>query len=213
PFVLAALLLAFTSVITPARAQAPDPRTQSVLSPGQTAVSGFSGAVLAADSLAPGVDPIDKTVIDLNGASVRVFDLSTLGGTAGGQIVNPPVTFEVKAKDIGQVFGLAFDDGSATAGIPSLYAAATSAFGIQIVGPRPDAEGKPIRLKTGAPGARFMDGQFGPLPGAGPGTIWKIDGTTGKPSILANTDLNGTANSGPGIGGLAYDPKSRSLYA
>ena len=213
-FVLVALLLACASVVTPARAQATDPPTASgALNPGHTAVSGFSGAVLSADSLAPGVDPIDKTVIDVNGASLRVFDLSTLGAPLAGQIINPPVTFDVKAKDIGQVFGLALDDGTRAGSTPNLYAGATSTFGIQIVGSQPDSEGKPIRLKIGAPGARFMDGQFGSLPGGGPGTIWKIDGTTGRPSVFASTDLNRTENSGPGLGGLAYDPKTRSLYA
>ncbi len=184
------------------------------IGPGDTAVSGFSGTVLSADSLAPGVDPIDKTVIDVNGAALRVFDMTTVGGPPAGQTVAPPVKFEVPAKDIGQVFGLAFDDGKSNAtGIPNLYAAATSAYGLQIVGPKPDSEGKPVRLKSGAPDARFMDGQFGGLPGGSPGAIWKIDGSTGAVTLFADTAFSGVANSGPGLGGLAFDPQSRNIYA
>ena len=46
-----------------------------------------------------------------------------------------------------------------------------------------------------------------------PGAIWRIDGETGKPSFLADTGRGGQANSGPGIGGLAFDPASHTLYA
>ena len=184
------------------------------IGPSDTAVSGFSGTVLASPSLAGGVDPIDKTVIDLDGVALRVFDLSSLGGTPSGQTAQPPVKLEVKAKDIGQVFGLAFDDGKSNAsGVPYLYAAATSAYGLQIVAGAPDSEGAPVRLKSGAADARFMDGQFSGLPGGGPGSIWKIDGSTGAAALFASTAANGVANSGPGLGGLAFDPQSRSIYA
>src|SRR5262245_3604459 len=183
----------------------------AVITPGATAVSGLSGTVLAGESLSPGVHPINKTVIDVAGASLRIFDLAAIGAPPAGQVVIPSVKLELKAKDIGQVFALAFDEGSAGAP-PNLYALATSAFGIHIVAERPDADGKPVRLRAGAPGARFMEGQFGGVAGSGPGTIWKIDGTTGAVSVFANTAANGLANSGPGLGDIAYDPKSRSLY-
>ena len=184
----------------------------AVLSAGDTALSGFSGTVLSAESLPPGVNPIDKTVIDVDGPALQILDLSAIGGPAAGQIVAPPVKFSVPAKDIGQVFPLVFDNGVAGAP-PNLYAGATSAYGLQIVDTTPDSDGKPVRLKAGAPGARFMDGQFGGLAGATPGAIWKIDGTTGKASFLADTAFSGVLNSGPGLGGLAFDPKSRTLYA
>ncbi len=65
----------------------------------------------------------------------------------------------MKAKDIGQVFGLAFDDGKdSPTGTPGLYAGATSAFGVQIVGATPDEDGKPVRLKAGAAGANSWTG-------------------------------------------------------
>jgi hypothetical protein len=180
--------------------------------PGTVAVSGFSGSTLAGESLPPGVDPIDKTVIDVNGASLRIFDLTSLGQPPSGQLLNPPVTFEMKARDIGQVFPLVLDDGG-TGGAPALYADATPAFGIHIVSAQPDREGYPVRLKAGAPGARFMDGLFGGLAGATPGTIWKIDGVTGEGAIFADTGSGGAPNSGPGIGGLAFDPATRALFA
>ena len=141
---------------------------------------------------------------------MKVLDLSHIGGEAVGQLLPPTVKFAVPAKDIGQVFGIAFDEGTA-GGPPNIYAASTSAYGFNLVGAKPDAAGKPVRLKAGAPAAKFMEGQFGP--GATPGAIWKIDGTTGKASLFAETVDGGTANSGPALGDIAIDPKSNSLFA
>lgn len=47
-------------------------------------------------------------------------------------------------------------------------------------------------------------------PQGGPGSIWKIDGGTGAASLFANVMLGSTTNSGPALGGLAFDPNSRS---
>jgi hypothetical protein len=180
--------------------------------PGAVAVSGFSGSALSPESLPPVVNPIDRTFIDIEGPSLRIFDLSSLGGVPSGQVVRPPISLELKARDIGQVFGLSLDGGAARTP-PNLYSAATSAYGIHIVAGVQDSQGTPVRLRAGAPNARFMDGQFGSLPGGSPGTIWKVDGATGTVSAFADTTLNGVANSGPGLGNLTYDPNSRSLYA
>src|SRR6185437_13670914 len=128
------------------------------LAPGDTAMSGFSGATLSLESLPPGVAPIDKTVIDPAGSSVSILSLSTLGGVPQGRTIAPGVKLSIKAKDIGQVFPLAFDDGKD--GQPAnLYAGATSAYGLNIVSAKPDADGSPVRLKVGAPDAQFMPGQ------------------------------------------------------
>jgi hypothetical protein len=89
-------------------------------------------------------------------------------------------------------------------GTPGLYAAATSAFGLNIVGPDQDGDGQPDRLTAGAPGAAFMQGQFGPTPNGGAGAIWKIDAVTGALSFYADMQ-----NNGPGLGGLALDPLRR----
>ena len=182
----------------------------SPLGEGDVAVSGFSGAALAAQSVPAGIDPLTETVIDPSGPSLQIFDLSTLGGPTVGQVVGAPVKLTLPANAIGQVFALAFDNGTGS-GVPNLYAAATSAYGLQILG-APTANGVRARLKQGAPGATFMAGQFGSIPGASPGSIYKIDGTTGAVTLFADTAFSGVANSGAGIGGAAFDPVSHDLY-
>ncbi|MCB1383587.1 MAG: hypothetical protein KDJ73_11800 [Notoacmeibacter sp.] len=128
-------------------------------------------------------------------------------------MVFTPPPFEVKAGKVGQVFGLAFDDGRGIDGTapvgtaPNLYATATSFFGIQIVEPDADGDGRPERLRTGRPGAVFMEAQFG-ADDAGPGAIWKIDGTTGAVSLFARVP----ANSGPAFGNIAFDGRNRQLF-
>jgi len=198
-------------------AAAPLSAPQALTAPltvGDVAVTGFSGAKLATTTIPAGVDPLAETVIDPDGASLRIFDLSTLGGPTVGQVVTAPVKLAVPASQIGQVFGMVFDDGAGQngAGVPNLYVAATSAYGLQIVS-APAADGSVTRLAQGAPGAKFMAGQFGGLPGGSPGAIYKIDGSTGAVSLLADTAFSGVPNSGPGVGDLAFDPTSRNLYA
>lgn len=186
--------------------------TGSPLAPGDLGVSGFSGTVLSLESLPPGVAPVDKTVIDPDGAALTVYDVSNLGSALSGQLVSPPVKFKVPAKDIGQVYSLVFDLGADRLS-PALYAGATSAYGLNIVGAKLDDADKSIRLKQGEAGAKFMDGQFGAIDRGGPGAIWKIDGATGEAELFADTRAADTDNSGPALGGLAIDPASRSLYA
>ena len=186
---------------------------------GDIAVTGFAGAKLQLERLPPGVDPVAKTVIDPDGSTLQVLDGASLAGPLTGQKSLAPTRLEFKARDIGHVFGLAFDNSPVAAGAPSpspgpsLFAAATSAFGLHIVGPDKDGDGKPDRLEKGAPGAAFMEGQFGALPGGSPGSIWKIDRATGAASLFADVAAGGVKNSGPGIGALAFDPASRTLYA
>jgi hypothetical protein len=55
------------------------------------------------------------------------------------------------------VFAITLDDAPA----PNIYLGATSAFGLQIVIPDADGDGRPERVKTGQPGAAFMAGQWG----------------------------------------------------
>jgi uncharacterized repeat protein (TIGR01451 family) len=173
------------------------------LAPGDLAVSGFSGTI-------PG-ETADKTVIDPEGFSIKIFDVSNFGGAPQSQILAAPVKGGVKAKDIGQVAPLAFDDAQGGNAGTFLYAGSTSAYGLHIVATDPGPDGKPVRLKKGAPGAKFMDGLFGK--DGSPGAIWKIDLATGKAGLLADTAFSGVMNSGPGLGDIAYDPKSRSVYA
>ncbi len=207
--------VAFTTLVmsgsSPAQTVGEAPAAAAIRA-GDVAVTGFSGTALATDKLPPGVDPLDRTFIDLSGPSLRIFDASSLSGAPAGQLVNAPLRLDFPAKDIGQVFALAIDP-SDNGGPPRIFAAATSAFGLRIVGAGRAADGKPIRLKAGAPDASFMEGQFGSLSSDSPGAIYKIDGATGTATYLADTAFSGSLNSGPGIGGLAYDPASRTLYA
>jgi hypothetical protein len=174
-----------------------------IYSAGNAAVTGFSGA-LPPVQIAPGVDPNTKTFIDLNGPSLRIVDLQNMGGPMQAQLVRAPKLFTLPAVSIGQVFGVALDDASH----PNIYAAASSVYGLPIVAP--GADGQPEHIQAGAPKAVFMPGLWGPQ--GGPGSIWKIDGATGKVSLFADVTFNGKANSGAALGALAYDPDSKSLY-
>ena len=185
-----------------------------IIYPGSMAVTGFSGTVIRdpEEGLPPSVDPVDETFVDTTRATLRVFDVSRLGGRASGQLVFTPPPFEVTAGQIGQVFGITYDDGvrdGAPSGIANLYAGATSLHGVRIVTSDEDADGRPERQRHGAAGATFMDGQFGTENGGGPGTIWKIDGITGQVSKFADLDTN----SGPGIGDVTFDTIRRQFFA
>jgi len=174
-----------------------------VVALGNAAVTGFSGA-LPPIQIAPGIDPGVQTFIDGNGPSLRVIDLQHMNGPTNAQLVGAPKPFTFPAAQIGQVFGVAVDDNSQ----PDIYAAATSAYGLPIVAPGTD--GRPQHIRVGAPNAAFMPGLWGPQ--GGPGSIWKIDGATGAVSLFATVTTNGRANSGAALGGVAYDPDSKSLY-
>jgi hypothetical protein len=178
-------------------------QSSAVYVAGNAAVTGFAGA-LPPVQIAPGVDPNQQTFIDLNGPALRVVDLQHMGGPAQAQLVGAPKPFTFSAAQLGQVFAVALDDRSP----PNIYAAATSAYGLPIVAPGPD--GRPLHIAGGAPNASFMPGLWGPK--GGPGSIWKIDGATGAVTLLANVATNGRANSGAALGGLAYDPDSKSLF-
>ena len=190
-------------------------QSRNVVMPGHMAVTGFSGTYVprVEEGFPPAVDPLDETFIDPSRATLRIFDISDLGGPAAGQLVHVPKPFEVTAEQIGQVFGLAYDDGrgvdgSAPAGsTPNLYVTASSLHGIQIVKRDSDNDGRPERLHRSELGARFMDGQFGPN-NAGPGAIRKVDGVTGAVSLFARI----ATNSGGALGNIAFDGRSRQLF-
>lgn len=191
--VLAAAVAAAIAWVAPASAQ-----DASILRPGAVAVSGFSGAA----ANAPGS-------INPDGASMRIFDLSSLDAKAGGPAADMRPPFEVLASQVGQVFALTFDDGSlaeGASGVPSLYAASTSLQGIHIGTASPDGTVQPAR--RGAAGAVFVPGQFGTEAGGGPGAIWRINGLTGAVSKFAEI-----ADSGPGLADIAFDKAHRQFFA
>jgi len=189
-FLLTLLCLSALSAFTGA-ARAQD--AGAVLASGDAAVSGFSGTV----------DRGGKLFIDPDGAALKIFDLSG-HGAAQAQIVNAPVKLEIPARDIGQVFGIALDNASP----PNIYVTATAAYGLHIT--LPDASGAPQPAVNGGPGAAFMDGQFGP--GGNAGTVWRIDGRTGKVTLFATLRNNGADNGGAGLGNIVYDPAHFQLF-
>jgi hypothetical protein len=183
--------------------QASAQASRNVYAPGNAAVTGFSG-VLRPSEIAPGQAPEAQTFIDPDGPSLRVVDLRRMGGPPKAQLVGAPKPFTVSAKWVGQVFGVALDDRSPA----NIYVAATSAYGLSIVAPGPGARSQRVRIGTG--GAAFMPAQWGE--GGGPGSIWRIDGASGEVTLFANVASAGKANSGPALGGLAYDAATKSLF-
>jgi len=182
---------------------------EDVLLPGDVAVSSFAGVKLQTEALPPNVDPVTKTVIDPDGITLTIFNAANVPLSGAGTQLNLPMRLNFTARQLGHVFPLAYDMlPPDERGTPGLYAGATSAFGLNIVGPDGDEDGMPDRISAGAPGASFMEGQFGPSADGGAGAIWKIDQATGQLSLYAEIK-----NSGPGLGGLAFDPASRTFYA
>ncbi|KAB2885027.1 MAG: hypothetical protein F9K38_03225 [Pseudorhodoplanes sp.] len=186
-------LLAGVAVPAPAAAQ-------GVVSDGNAIVTGFSGMQLPA-LISPGTDPATQATIDLGAPAARAIDLQAPGAVPQAQVLTAAKPFAVSAGQVGQVFAVALDH----AAPPNIYLAATSVYGLPIVG----ANGQ--RLMQGAPGVQFMPGLFGPAPG-GPGSIWRIDGQSGEVRLFATVAFEGVPNGGPALGGLAFDAASRTLF-
>ena len=185
--------LAAVFAVQPAFAQQP------VITRGDAVVTGFSGTKTDKD-VPVDVHPLDRTFIDLDGASAQVFDLSTLGTAPRGQMSDVAAKLKIKAAETGQVFGVTIDD----AVQPNAYLTASSMFGLQII----DKNGE--RLVTGQADAKWMVGQFGPQ--ATPGAIYKIDGTSGAVSLFATLKYEGRDNAGPALGNITFDPATRQLF-
>ncbi|MGE0768178.1 MAG: hypothetical protein AB7L90_17105 [Hyphomicrobiaceae bacterium] len=201
------------SMIASASANAqvvPPPAEEGLVRRGDAVVTGFAATLPPGPDLPIDVHPLDRTTIDPESATVRIFDLTQLGGGPEGQLSDAPVRHVIKAKDVGHVFGIAFDgDGSEGSGPPNLYLTATSVHGLQLLAPGPD--GTLERVMTGRPGARWMPGLFGGTKG-GPGSIWKVDGRTGEITLFAELKNGDLENSGAGLGAIAFDPRARHLY-
>jgi hypothetical protein len=188
-----------------ARAQLAPPR----LNLGDAVVSGFSGVTTPdpAQPLPANKSAVDLTFINPDGPSARIIDIDRPGYVWDGRLFAAPKIFDVHAKDVGQVFGVALDDQAS----PNIYVAATSAFGLNIVSRGSD--GLPERRKKGGPGAGWMKGQFGLDLQGGPGAIYKVDGGSGAVTLFANVTLDGVPNPGTGLGSLAYDAAHKQLFA
>jgi hypothetical protein len=178
------------------------------LNPGNAVVTGFSGTMTpdAAQRRPANTSVVDLTFINPDGPSARVVDVGRPGYVWDGRLFAAPKTFDVLAKDVGQVFGVALDDQTP----PNIYLAATSAFGLNIV--RRGHDGQPERSRKGGPGVGWMKGQFGLDLQGGPGGIYRIDGRSGVATLFANVTLDGVPNPGPGLGNLAFDPAHKQLF-
>jgi hypothetical protein len=184
PVLAAFLLLAGAIGMAPAQAQAPQPDT-SLTGAAARLMPQFSG-VRPGPGTGNTADPAERFVIDTQAPVVW--------SVPGGGVEPRPL--RATAAQVGQVFGLARDN----AAVPNLYLAATSLFGLPVIG----ADG--TRLRAGQAGARFMPGLWGP--GGGPGSIWRYDTATGAVRLFATVPGNG----GAGLGGLAVDPLRGDLY-
>jgi hypothetical protein len=201
---LGATALAALLALSPVHAQA----ASDIFAPGKPIITGFPGVVIA-DEMPDGSDELDYTFIDLEGHSLAIQDLLP-DAPPEGQLIDTPTLFGVTAADVGLVYGVTFDNAPDTTGAdaPNIYVAATSAYGLYLV--NPDADGNPVRTRTGDPEAEFMSGQWG---GAGgdtgyPGSIWKIDGETGEVSLFTTIAVN----SGASLGDIAFDPDSQQFF-
>lgn len=174
---------------------------------GTAVVTTFSGTSHSDESVG-GEHPRDQTLLDPSGPVLRVLDLAGIDSAPRGQFVDLADKLKISAGDIGQVFAVVLA-APAPDTAPDIYAAASSLFGLQIV--KSTKDGKVMRLVQGAPDARWAPGQFGLENGGGPGTIWKIDGTTGAVTPFATIRSGASENAGPGLGALAFDPASRQL--
>ncbi len=178
-----------------------------IMMKGDAVVTGFSGIKPADAPLPPGASPLDEFFIDLDGPSAQILSLAAPGNAPSGELISTPPALQVYARQVGQVFATALDDGLG-AGVPNIYLGQTLAYGAHIVLPDNDGDGWPERLKTGAAGAQWMAGQFGSDPEGGPGAIYKVDGISGAVTLFATLP----GNSGAGIGDIVFDAETRQFF-
>jgi hypothetical protein len=175
--------------------------------------TGFSGTlalrpILPAEDRAAARGKPDYDFINPDGVVASLTDINGYGFAPNGAEVTRPARDRLYAREIGQVFGATSDDAAA----PNLYLTATSAYGLQITGPDRDGDLLPDRLQQGEPQAQWMIGQWGFDPLSGPGSVWKVDGLTGQVSLFATITTQGQANSGPGLGNIAFDATHQQLF-
>ncbi len=213
------LVLTTLLVSTPAFAQ--DPSNMSL---GNMAITKFSGVLDPMLPLPEGspLQMLDETFINLDGISAQINSVAHPGYVWDARIWPGQSLHDYKARDVGQVFGVALDDARTPDDkhlAPNIYLTATSAYGLQIVAPDSDGDGRPQRLHKGDKAASWMTGQWGTgdtkgQPGSkgGPGSIWKVDGVTGEVSLFANVQLANQDNAGAGLGNITYAPEVKQLF-
>jgi hypothetical protein len=156
------------------------------LQPGEAYLTRFSGVTAAPDAAGS-----QGFTIDLNGTVGSIIDVrAPREPPLGRHWIDEPQRLPVKAAEVGQVFGVALDDASP----PNIYLTSTSAFG----------------LHRTADNRQWLPGMWGP---GGPGAIYMLEAANGyRPRVLTTVTLDGRANSGPGLGNIAYDRWNKQLF-
>jgi hypothetical protein len=169
--------LGLTLLLSPVSAAEAD---AVVMQPGEAFVTRFSGSTAA-----------PAPAIDIDGVVGGIVDLRRPGQPAKGQHwLNEPQRAAIRARDVGQVFGVTLDNNNP----PNIFVTATAAFGLHRT---PDNSG-------------WMPGMWGPA--GGPGTIYKLSAESGyKPSVFADIRLEGRANTGAALGNIAFDKWNNQL--
>ena len=154
---------------------------------GESFVTRFSGT--RTDTGSNG-QPVE--VIDENGVSGSIIDIRRPGQKPLGQHWrDEPQRVPAFARDVGQVFGIAFDDAKPA----NIYISATAAFG----------------LHRNDDNSDWMFGMWGA--GGGPGTVYKLNAQNNyQPEIFAQITLSGRENTGAALGNIAFDRVSRQLF-
>ncbi|NQZ33379.1 MAG: hypothetical protein HRU06_19090 [Oceanospirillaceae bacterium] len=195
---------------------------------GNTLVTKFSGTVLGVDEkdLNPTNHLINETFIDPTGAAAIILNTHTPDNIWRGQLlkVEKKQSFPIPALAVGQVFSATYDSAG------NAYLAATSSYGLNLIKPdicerdrldkkgnslcetidKTDIDRLPERITTGHPSARWMVGQFGKT--GSPGSVWKVDGHSGKISLFTNITLAGVANSGAALGDISFDEAHNQFF-
>ncbi|MCW2309800.1 hypothetical protein [Rhodobium gokarnense] len=151
------------------------------LSTGDAVVTRFSGLENGGEGPA----------IDSGGTTVELINVRSPGRPPTGQVWrDAPTSVLARALDVGQVFGIAIDDGAQ----PTIYVSATSAFG--------------LHLKSDG---SWLDGQWGPQGAAG--TIYRISPENDYiPEAFTEIAPNDRYNTGAALGNLAYDADHKQLF-
>ncbi|RAI28979.1 hypothetical protein [Rhodobium orientis] len=151
------------------------------LSTGDAVVTRFSGLENGGEGPA----------IDAGGTTVELINVRSPGQPPTGQVWrDAPTSILARALDVGQVFGIAIDDGAQ----PTIYVGATSAFG--------------LHLKSDG---SWLDGQWGPQGAAG--TIYRISPENDYiPEAFTEIAPNDRYNTGAALGNLAYDAAHKQLF-
>ncbi len=154
--------------------------------PGEAFSTRFSGT-----KEEKGEDNKFRQTINLDGVVGSVIDIREPGEVPRGQHwSNEPQRLQIKAGQVGQVFGIAIDD----ARKPNIYLSATAAFGLHA-----------------SEDGGWMPGMWGQ--NGGPGTIYKLNASKNyEPEIFATIKLGNRKNTGAALGNIAYDPVSRQLF-